>query len=214
MRVATRREVTGSTQTLVGDTGFELARRNATRSHWFDTNFGGRYWVRTSDLFRVREARYRCANRPDETEVSPGQDLAVLFEVDTGFEPVLTALQAAASPLGQSTVRELTHHLREPSRRTQLERMTRLELATLTLARLCATNCATSACILPNAFTTLAGLRHERKTHTPQFLVPLEPGCDNYLNGLSSSLSLLNVDRLASSRVTQVITTLGDWRSW
>ena len=25
---------------------------------------GGRYWVRTSDLFRVREARYRCANRP------------------------------------------------------------------------------------------------------------------------------------------------------
>ena len=25
------------------------------------------------------------------------------FEVDTGFEPVYTALQAAASPLGQST---------------------------------------------------------------------------------------------------------------
>ena len=23
----------------------------------------GRYWDRTSDLFRVREARYRCANR-------------------------------------------------------------------------------------------------------------------------------------------------------
>ena len=23
---------------------------------------GGRYWDRTSDLFRVREARYRCAN--------------------------------------------------------------------------------------------------------------------------------------------------------
>ncbi len=27
---------------------------------------GGRYWDRTSDLFRVREARYRCANRPRE----------------------------------------------------------------------------------------------------------------------------------------------------
>src|SRR5690606_10502429 len=27
-------------------------------------NAGGRYWDRTSDLFRVREARYRCANRP------------------------------------------------------------------------------------------------------------------------------------------------------
>ena len=25
---------------------------------------GGRYWDRTSDLFRVREARSRCANRP------------------------------------------------------------------------------------------------------------------------------------------------------
>ena len=30
------------------------------------------------------------------------------FEVDTGFEPVYTALQAAASPLGQST--EATQH--------------------------------------------------------------------------------------------------------
>ena len=27
-------------------------------------NASGRYWDRTSDLFRVREARYRCANRP------------------------------------------------------------------------------------------------------------------------------------------------------
>ena len=27
----------------------------------------GRYWDRTSDLFRVREARYRCANRPNNT---------------------------------------------------------------------------------------------------------------------------------------------------
>ena len=56
----------------------------------------GRYWDRTSDLFRVEEARYRCANRP------------CLVEVETGFEPVCTALQAAASPLGHSTVRLLT----------------------------------------------------------------------------------------------------------
>ncbi|CUR60405.1 hypothetical protein NOCA2760002 [metagenome] len=27
-------------------------------------NTGGRYWVRTSDLFGVNEARYHCANRP------------------------------------------------------------------------------------------------------------------------------------------------------
>jgi hypothetical protein len=54
---------------------------------------GGRYWVRTSDLFRVREARYRCANRPGFEG----------FEVETGFEPAYTALQAVASPLGHST---------------------------------------------------------------------------------------------------------------
>ena len=26
--------------------------------------FNGRYWIRTSDPFRVKEVRYRCANRP------------------------------------------------------------------------------------------------------------------------------------------------------
>ena len=93
----------------------------------------GRYWDRTSDLFRVREARYRCANRPS-------LNAKLRIEVDTGFEPVYTALQAAASPLGQSTERHNTEkpvpYLRGPIRRPgRLERMTRLELATLTLAR-------------------------------------------------------------------------------
>jgi hypothetical protein len=27
-------------------------------------HFNGRYWIRTSDPFRVKEVRYRCANRP------------------------------------------------------------------------------------------------------------------------------------------------------
>ncbi len=31
---------------------------------------GGRYWVRTSDLFGVNEARYHCANRPSKREPS------------------------------------------------------------------------------------------------------------------------------------------------
>ena len=38
---------------------------------------GGRYWDRTSDLFRVKEARYRCANRPlagRGSEVATGLD--------------------------------------------------------------------------------------------------------------------------------------------
>ena len=40
-----------------------------------------RYWDRTSDLFRVREARYRCANRAR-------MGYSVYREVATGFEPV------------------------------------------------------------------------------------------------------------------------------
>ncbi len=51
------------------------------------------------------------------------------IEVETGFEPVYTALQAVASPLGHST---------EVSPRAYVaasERTTGLEPATLTLAR-------------------------------------------------------------------------------
>ena len=47
---------------------------------------GGRYWDRTSDLFRVREARYRCANRPCCHGPSK-PDRGSNFEVEKGFEP-------------------------------------------------------------------------------------------------------------------------------
>ena len=77
---------------------------------------GGRYWDRTSDLFRVKEARSRCANRP--------------YEVGTGFEPAYTALQAVASPLGHPTEVRPEAFLGGLSERT-----TGLEPATLTLAR-------------------------------------------------------------------------------
>ena len=42
-------------------------RAKARRSCYQDDR--GRYWDRTSDLFRVREARYRCANRAHKTVV-------------------------------------------------------------------------------------------------------------------------------------------------
>ena len=61
-----------------------------------DYEFRARYWDRTSDLFRVREARYRCANRAKKMS-------NLHCEVGTGFEPAYTALQAAASPLGHPT---------------------------------------------------------------------------------------------------------------
>jgi hypothetical protein len=56
--------------------------------------------------------------------------LAHTAEVETGFEPVYTALQAVASPLGHST--ELAPHVTCGG---LSERTTGLEPATLTLAR-------------------------------------------------------------------------------
>ena len=33
----------------------------------------GRYWIRTSDPFRVKEVRYRCANRPRALMLAQGE---------------------------------------------------------------------------------------------------------------------------------------------
>ena len=60
---------------------------------------------------------------------SPAELIALgkILEVETGIEPVCTALQAVASPLGHSTAGfDVTY---------TLERMTGFEPATLTLAR-------------------------------------------------------------------------------
>jgi hypothetical protein len=70
----------------------------------------------TSSVSGKRATAAPIALDPDEPERT---------EVEKGFEPSYTALQAAASPLGHSTARRLTIS----------ERMTRFELATLTLAR-------------------------------------------------------------------------------
>ncbi|MEN9751881.1 MAG: hypothetical protein RLZZ600_928 [Actinomycetota bacterium] len=91
------------------------------------------------------------------------QDPRVSVEVDTGFEPVWTALQAAASPLGQSTVRDYSHLLsavRQDHTRADDEIRTRDP----NLGKVMRYHCATSACILSNALTTLAGHSRERKT--------------------------------------------------
>ena len=53
--------------------------------------------------------------------------ITTAIEVETGIEPVCTALQAVASPLGHSTVGS--------DATCTLERMTGFEPATLTLAR-------------------------------------------------------------------------------
>ncbi len=75
----------------------------------------------TSSVSRKRASP--CANRPR------GRSLvhSVVSEVETGFEPVYAALQAAASPLGHSTTR--------PAAADLSERTTGFEPATLTLAR-------------------------------------------------------------------------------
>ena len=109
---------------------------------------GGRYWDRTSDLFRVREARYRCANRPKLYEV---------VEVATGFEPVWTALQAAASPLGHATVWILALRLT----RADDEIRTRDPH----LGKVMRYHCATSARPLRDS-STIPNLRGLSKRHT------------------------------------------------
>ena len=75
----------------------------------------------TSSVSRKRASP--CANRPR----GPSFEHSVVSEVETGFEPVYAALQAAASPLGHSTMRSDAAAL--------CERTTGFEPATLTLAR-------------------------------------------------------------------------------
>ena len=41
----------------------------------------GRYWDRTSDLFRVKEARYPCANRPEASTILAGAGRSSSHEV-------------------------------------------------------------------------------------------------------------------------------------
>ena len=74
----------------------------------------------TSSVSRKRASP--CANRPSGVVLN--------VEVETGFEPVYTALQAVASPLGHSTSVQIAGREGWPSERT-----TGLEPATLTLAR-------------------------------------------------------------------------------
>ena len=62
----------GASQQQVIDattTGLDLF--GATCSATPCSELGGRYWVRTSDLFGVNEARYHCANRPVSSVDNP-----------------------------------------------------------------------------------------------------------------------------------------------
>src|SRR5665647_1653484 len=74
---AVTRAVVGSVVEVTA-IGLPLGQPRVYRSHVYRTrgatpcgiapltcdDAGGRYWDRTSDLFRVEEARYPCANRP------------------------------------------------------------------------------------------------------------------------------------------------------
>ena len=63
-----------------------------------------RYWDRTSDLFRVREARYRCANRACLRLFSCRANSVR----DTGIEPVTSSVsrkRATAAPIAPALFR-------------------------------------------------------------------------------------------------------------
>ena len=90
-----------------------------------------RYWDRTSDLFRVREARYRCANRAHKT--------IVLLRGEDGIRNRVHGFA------GRCLTTRPPHRIRSPGGTrsnswSPYERLTRLELATSTLARWCSTN--------------------------------------------------------------------------
>jgi hypothetical protein len=90
----------------------------------------GRYWDRTSDLFRVREARYRCANRPNPCK------LLTKSRWIRDSNPCIRLCR----PLPRLSANPpcWVHHQMKrtaPLGAIPFERMTRFELATLTLAR-------------------------------------------------------------------------------
>ncbi len=80
-------------------------------------------------LVVVRDTRIELVTSSVSGKRSPteliARDMKLVVEVATGIEPVCTALQAVASPLGHATLCELP----------RAERMTGFEPATLTLAR-------------------------------------------------------------------------------
>ncbi len=80
-------------------------------------------------LLVVRDTRIELVTSSVSGKRSPteliARDMKLVVEVATGIEPVCTALQAVASPLGHTTRGEST----------RTERMTGFEPATLTLAR-------------------------------------------------------------------------------
>lgn len=69
--------------------------------------FGGRYWVRTSDLFGVNEARYHCANRPCTRRLTdPGQNSKIgetAGKATRKLTGIHSASDKARQPLHRST---------------------------------------------------------------------------------------------------------------
>src|SRR6478609_11774103 len=78
-----------------------LNNRAALRGSAAPGDLGGRYWVRTSDLFGVNEARYHCANRPSSEEpypiVLPGSESGSAVDPD-GAVLALAAARLDVAP--------------------------------------------------------------------------------------------------------------------
>ena len=118
----------GTTGSLWPDYGGTGSDTSGLRQKWFAARgfTCGRYWVRTSDLFRVREARYRCANRPRwRRDLNPRTRICSPL-------PRLSA----TPPQELRSDRGLGEHCSPQGLgETRSERTTGFEPATLTLAR-------------------------------------------------------------------------------
>ena len=60
----------------------------------------GRYWDRTSDLFRVKEARYPCANRPRGPALSSGLGTAYTVHAEVRTRSDVTYVVPHRAPQG------------------------------------------------------------------------------------------------------------------
>ena len=77
---------------------------------------GGRYWVRTSDLFGVNEARYHCANRPCLLRENPNLSTRPAAK---RFGRRINAY-VTASPAGARAPRARLRHRARQTRREQI----------------------------------------------------------------------------------------------
>ena len=64
----------------------------------------GRYWIRTSDPFRVKEVRYHCANRPHNLILNHQLQLSFRLQVERDGRDRVNRAANGLNPLGSEVL--------------------------------------------------------------------------------------------------------------